>query len=619
MKKSKISLAVAGIVLGLSAAAGVNAANEAAPRIVDNIRSQPAPATGDRLIVTYASPGTQNSIRSNAIEGAARRAGLAQPAAAGRAGTALAVQRLRKTALGGDVVRLSRKVSQTELDALVAELKADPAVSSVEVDRILRHNDFAAPAALATPAAVTPNDTYYAQYQWHFKAPSVAPGGVNAPDAWEISSGDGVVVAVLDTGILRDHPDFAGTTVLEGYDFISDAEVSGRDSDNRVPGGDDPGDWDDTEDSSWHGTHVAGTVAETTNNSLGGAGLAYNASLLPVRVLGHGGGYTSDIADAIVWASGGPAYDIDDTPLPANQNPAEVINLSLGGAGACGSYLQSAIDTAVGNGSTIVVAAGNSNADVANYSPAGCDNVIAVGSNRITGGRAWYSNYGAKVDIAAPGGGGSDDTGNGGWDGYVFQAASNAATTPESGSYNYAGYAGTSQAAPHVAGTVALVQSALVAADKDPLTPAQVETLLKQSARAFPVTIPSTTPIGAGIVDAKAALDLALQEPGEGPVATPLVNKATVTGLAGASGSETLYSFQAEAGKVLSFLTFGGSGDVSVYVSFGAEPSTSTADARSTRQGNSETVRFTAPQAGTYYVKLVGASSYSGVSLTVRQ
>lgn len=514
MKKSELGLTVAGLLAGVLSV-GVAPAAEPVPRIAERIGIAPSQVgAGDRLIVSYVAGVSLPASRIQLLDGAIRRAGLGAQASGGRRAqvAAITARRLRPTTSGGEVIKLSRPASREELNALIAELKADPNVKSVQVDRLLRHTDLAAPARLVTPAAVTPNDTYYAQYQWNFKSSSAVAGAVNAPDAWELSTGEGVVVAVLDTGILRDHPDFAGTTVLEGYDFISDAEVSGRDTDGRTPGGDDLGDWDSASDSSWHGTHVAGVVLETTNNNLGSAGLAYNATLLPVRVLGHGGGYTSDIADAIVWASGGTAYDTDGTQLPANQNPAEVINLSLGGAGACSDepYLQEAIDGAVARGSTIVVAAGNEADDASLYSPASCDNIVTVGSNRITGGIASYSNYGATVDIAGPGGGGSDDSGNDGWDGYVLQAGSSATTTPDSGSYGYIGYAGTSQATPHVAGTIALVQSARAAAGSAALTPAEVESLLKESAREFPVTIPTSTPIGAGIVDAKAALDLVL-------------------------------------------------------------------------------------------------------------
>ncbi|CTP91611.1 extracellular serine protease [Xanthomonas translucens pv. arrhenatheri LMG 727] len=528
---------------------------------------------------------------------------------------------VRTLGVGADLMRLSGKLSKADMDKVVAEIAADPAFKYALLDVKLQATELSK-AALAQPQLV-PNDPLYAQYQWHL---SSATGGINAPAAWDVSKGDGVVVAVLDTGILPNHPDVA-VNLLQGYDFISDAELSRRPSDARVPGALDYGDWVENDNecyagsladaSSWHGSHVAGTIAEAINNGIGMAGVAPNATLLPVRVLGKCGGYTSDIADAITWASGGTVADV-----PANANPAEVINMSLGGGGTCNMLFQDAIDGAVARGTTVVVAAGNSAGNAANFSPASCANVIAVGATRITGGIAYYSNYGAVVDLSGPGGGGSVD-GNPG--GYIWQNGYSGETTPTSGTYNYMGLGGTSMASPHVAAVAALVQSAVIASGNAPLTPAALETLLKQTARPFPVSIPTSTPIGTGIVDAKAALAKALEVPCDPqteqctPPATALTNKVALTGLTGAAGNEVLYSFEAEAGAVLSFLTYGGSGNVSLYVSFDKEPSTTNYDARSARPGNNETVRFTAPQAGTYYVKLVGTSSYSGVSLVARQ
>lgn len=620
-----LAAAILGASLGMAGPAG---AAQPATKFPVKEAAAAAPAGSQqhsRIVVRYrdgTSAASDRAAKLSAVQSAVTRAGLGA-AGARAAGPAVGAQYVRKLGVGADLIALSGKLSRAQVDKVVAEVAADPSVKYAVVDEMLQRAEL--PAKLEQPQLV-PDDPYYAQYQWHLHS---ATGGVNAPAAWDISQGEGVVMAVLDTGILPGHPDFTGN-LLEGYDFISDAWVSRRPTDERVPGALDYGDWNPEvgecytsptpspiSDSSWHGTHVAGTIAEATNNGVGMAGVAAKATVLPVRVLGRCGGYLSDIADAITWASGGTVAGV-----PANPNPAEVINMSLGGGSACDALYQEAINGAVSRGTTVVVAAGNSAANAANYRPASCANVIAVGATRITGGIASYSNYGTVVDLSGPGGGGGVD-GNPG--GYVWQAGYNGATTPTSGSYTYMGMAGTSMASPHVAGTVALVQSALIANGSDPLSPADVEALLKQTARPFPVSIPTSTPIGSGIVDAKAALDKALEVPCDpeveqcAPTAIPLTNKVTVSGLSGAAGSETLYSFEAEAGAVLSFLTFGGSGDVSLYVSFGSEPTSSDFDAKSTRPGNSETVRFTAPQAGTYYIKLVGESSYSGVSLTARQ
>ncbi len=565
---------------------------------------------------------SDRSAKLSAVQSAVTRASLGGGNGISRAAAAsVRAEYVRTLGVGADLIRLSGKLSKADVDKVVAEIAADPAVKYALLDVKLQRSELPK-AALEQPQLV-PNDPLYAQYQWHL---SSATGGINSPAAWDVSKGDGVVVAVLDTGILPNHPDVA-VNLLQGYDFISDAETSRRPTDARVPGALDYGDWVDNdnecysgslaEESSWHGSHVAGTVAEATNNGIGMAGVAPNATVLPVRVLGKCGGYLSDIADAITWASGGTVAGV-----PANANPAEVINMSLGGSGSCDTLYQDAINGAVARGTTVVVAAGNSAGNADNFRPASCANVIAVGATRITGGIAYYSNYGAAVDLSGPGGGGSVD-GNPG--GYVWQNGYTGATTPTSGTYTYMGLGGTSMASPHVAAVAALVQSAVIAAGNAPLTPAALETLLKQTARPFPVSIPTSTPIGTGIVDAKAALDKALEVPCDpqteecAPPATALTNKVAVAGLTGAAGNEVLYGFEAKAGAVLSFLTYGGSGDVSLYVSFDKEPSATSYDAKSTRPGNNETVRFTAPQAGTYYVKLVGTASYSGVSLVARQ
>ena len=315
-----------------------------------------------------------------------------------------------------------------------------------------------------------------------------APTASSANQAWDVTNGSGAVVAVLDTGITN-HSDL-NANILPGYDFIIDTAVSndgnGRDSDaersgrlghrqpvrryarrRRTPAGTAP-------------TSPA-PIAAVTNNAKGVAGVAYGAKIVPVRVLGTCGGYDSDIADAIIWASGGTVSGV-----PANANPAEVINLSLGGSGACGTTTQNAINGAVGRGTTLVIAAGNDNVNVSNASPANCNNVIAVASITSTGARSSFSNYGTLIDIAAPGSN-------------ILSTLNAGTTTP--GAETYASYNGTSMATPHVAGVVALIQSVATT----PKTPAQVEALIKGNVTAFPST--PSQPIGPGILNAKAVVD----------------------------------------------------------------------------------------------------------------
>ncbi|HYM87232.1 MAG TPA: S8 family serine peptidase, partial [Pseudoxanthomonas sp.] len=404
--------------------------------------------------------GSSERASAASLDTALRSATRGIPAKSGRA---LVVTQLRRLAVGADVVRSDRKLDRVEAESLMRQLASNPNVEYVEVDKLNK-------------PVFTPNDTSFSQ-QYGF---GTGAGGIRATEAWDITSGAGTVVAVLDTGITN-HSDL-NANILPGYDFIIDTAVSadgnGRDSDPS-----DPGDAYGGNPSSWHGTHVAGTIAAVTNNAKGVAGTAYSAKVVPVRVLGKGGGFDSDIADAIIWASGGTVSGV-----PANANPAEVINLSLGGSGACGATTQSAINGAVGRGTTLVIAAGNSNANTSGFSPANCNNVVAVGAITSTGARASYSNYGALVDVAGPGSA-------------VLSTLNSGTAGP--GTESYASYSGTSMAAPHVAGVVALIQSVSSPAK----TPAQVEALLKSTARAFPST--PSQPIGSGIVNAKAAVDAA--------------------------------------------------------------------------------------------------------------
>ncbi|HEV8689631.1 MAG TPA: S8 family peptidase [Ideonella sp.] len=494
----------------------------------------------DRLIVKFR-PGTLAAVRGGDTQALARVHEAAQR-------TGVQMRYLRSNALGAHVMQLDRLLTVAQVQALAQSVAAaDTEVEFAEPDRRLH-------------AMFTPNDTSY-NLQWHYYE---ATGGLNAPPAWDKSSGTGIVISVVDTGY-RPHADLAAN-ILQGYDFIGDTFVA-NDGNGRDTSALDPGDWvlanecggtHAAQNSSWHGTHVAGTIAAVTNNASGVAGVAFNARIVPARVLGKCGGYTSDIADAITWASGGGVSGV-----PTNANPARVINMSLGGSGACDSTTQSAINGARGRGTTVVVAAGNSNANASGFSPANCAGVVTIAAVGRTGSKAYYSNYGAVVDVAAPGGDMSGGTANG-----VYSTLNTGTSTPGSDTYAY--YQGTSMATPHVAGVVALML-----AKNSALTPDQVESMLKSTARAFPGNCGQC---GAGIVDANAAVDAAMGggggnvnevEPNNSRSAAQVItlNPATVAGTMSSSSDTDYYRLTVGGGKTLtSTLTPNANSDYDLYL-----------------------------------------------------
>jgi len=375
---------------------------------------------------------------------------------------------------------------------LVRELSARPDVEYAQPNYILR-------------ISRTPNDPRYPE-QWHYfsngTAAGQSPGGINLPTAWDSSTGSSaIVVAVIDTGILPNHPDIQGSpNLVAGYDMISDAAMAndggGRDSDPT-----DPGDAVAANEcfpgspalpDSWHGTHVAGTIGVgNTNNGIGVAGINWNVKVQPVRVLGKCGGTTVDINDGIRWAAGLPVPGV-----PNNPTPAKVINMSLGtppgSPCSMSPSTQSAINDAVAMGTTVVVAAGNDATDASQVFPASCNNVITVAASDYRGFLATrYSNFGSTVEIMAPGGDVSrDDNNDGRPDGVLSMVHPNAGT--------YAYYNGTSMAAPHVAGV-----AALLLAQEPTLVPSQV--LAKLQANALPRNSTQCPQLcGAGLLSAVA-------------------------------------------------------------------------------------------------------------------
>ncbi len=292
-----------------------------------------------------------------------------------------------------------------------------------------------------------PNDPDYGK-QWNLRS-------IKVESAWDETKGSGVTVAVIDTGITV-VPDLKDTKFVPGYDFVNDTVAA--------------------EDDSGHGTHVAGTIAQSTNNNYGVAGIAYEASLMPLKVLSSfGGGTVADIAEAIRFAA---------------DNNADVINMSLGGGGES-QLLKEAIDYAYSKGVVVIAAAGNANQNSAAY-PARFPHVIGVAAVDAAGEKAPYSNFGAGVDISAPGGAG---TGAGG----ILQET----IQPETKETVFTSFQGTSMAAPHVAGVAALVKAAGIA------EPEQILSVLKKSS--LVIQDDALNYFGAGQLDAGAAVKLAMR------------------------------------------------------------------------------------------------------------
>lgn len=387
---------------------------------------------------------------------------------------------VRSTALDASVVTTSSELTPAQAQQYMNALSANSKVASVVPDmRRYATVDH-------TSETIKINDPKMNR-MWSL----TGENGVSALEAWGTTRGKGVTVAVLDSGITA-HPDL-DANVLPGYDFIAESAFSndgnGRDSDPT-----DAGNWtvdnqcftgSKASPSDWHGTHVAGTIAAIANNNEGIAGVAPEAKIVPVRVLGACGGFDSDITDGIIWAAGGSVRGV-----PANQNPAQVINMSIGSEGTCTTPYRQAIAQANKRGSIVVVAAGNNNFDASKSSPGNCEDVINVGATDKNGKRSYFSNYGSRVDVSAPGGDRRY------WGGGILSTLNAGKTAP--GKADYAEYQGTSMAAPHVAGIVALMKAV------DPkLTYAQTKKALQSTSQGVEC---DQSACGSGIVNAARAV-----------------------------------------------------------------------------------------------------------------
>nr|WP_294453035.1 S8 family peptidase [uncultured Rothia sp.] len=457
--------------------------------------TQSAPATYNRFIITYtdeaknaaSTDATADQIDWSAVAGT-QQATWSDALYAGITSDVQSIDELlniktsyvRSTALDASVVTTSAALTPAQAQQYMNALSANSKVASVSPDmrRYATVDNTSAPVKINDPKM---------NRMWSLTGEK----GISALEAWGTTRGQGVTVAVLDSGITA-HPDL-DANVLPGYDFIAESAFSndgnGRDSDPT-----DAGNWtvDDqcftgskATPSDWHGTHVAGTIAAIANNNEGIAGVAPEAKIVPVRVLGACGGFDSDITDGIIWAAGGSVRGV-----PANQHPAQVINMSIGSEGTCTSPYRQAIAQANKRGSIVVVAAGNNNFDASKSSPGNCEDVITVGATDKNGKRSYFSNYGSRVDVSAPGGDRRY------WGGGILSTLNAGKIAP--GKADYAEYQGTSMAAPHVAGIVALMKAV------DPkLTYAQAKKVLQSTSQSVEC---DQSACGSGIVNAARAV-----------------------------------------------------------------------------------------------------------------
>jgi serine protease len=457
-------------VLALACLPATTSAAEPTPDVPDigTTTATPAAARTDTIIVTFDKAAADPAAAATAaVADAAQEIAGADVKTVTPIGPGMVAVTLDTTLSGGEQSDLGDAVTG------VPGVKAVEAAITFQLDGV---ND--------------PTGEPLWNYQWNMGA----TWGIRAPQAWWASTGAGAVVGVVDTGITA-HPDLTGSTtaivggnVIAGYDFIDSVAISldggGRDANpsDVVPG------------SGFHGTHVAGIVGALLNGQ-GVVGTAPNVKIEPLRAMGSGGGTDADVMAAMRWGAG-----LTVPGLPANPNPVDVLNLSLGGAGTCSPAMQATIDAVSAKGVAVVVSAGNSHIALASASPANCRGVIRVTATGATGELASYSNVGTTAlpaTIAAPGGSSAPNPANGGTGAIV--STWNDGTTGV-GHPAYGGMSGTSMAAPHVSGVVALLKSV-----HKSLTPAQLTTILQRTASPLATACVAAV-CGAGIVDAAAAV-----------------------------------------------------------------------------------------------------------------
>jgi serine protease len=452
----------------------------------------PLPPVPGEVIVQFRSDAAL--LRQRALAAGATRGSAAERAAV------LGARLGRSLEAGPAVGERMQVVRARGVDAaaLAAQLAADPevefAVPNGRQRRLTAPNDPLYPATLPGVRPHGPDSG-----QWYLRAPTATvASAIDIEAAWARTTGSAsVVVALLDTGVRFEHPDLGrtvnGGSLLPGYDFVADSQVA-NDGNGRDGDPSDPGDWVTSAEadrgtftgceeapSSWHGTSTASLIGAATNNGLGMAGSAPGVRVLPVRVLGKCFGSDADIQAGMLWAAGLPTGEPD---VPANPNPARIINMSLGSSGACNAAYQSVVDRITAAGVVIVAAAGNSTGGAVG-TPGNCRGVIAVLALRHAGSKVGFSDLGPEIAIAAPGGNCINIAVGSPCLYPIVSATNSGAQGPASDGWtdSFDISVGTSFASPLVAGVVALMVS-----QQPALTPAQVRNALQATARPFPTS-----------------------------------------------------------------------------------------------------------------------------------
>lgn len=378
--------------------------------------------------------------------------------------TALSRQTLRPSSLMRDLKNLSETAYNAINTLRMADfIASQPGVRHVEPNFILRNQ-------------LTPNDPRYGN-QWHY-------GKMNLADAWDLTTGersDGqpVVIAILDTGVYLAHEDLRDK-LLPGYDFHD------KNSDPDELNG----------NNSWHGTHVAGTAAAATNNGIGVAGVSWQAKILPVRVLGDNGGSSYNVMQGVRYAAG---LSNDSGTVP--EHPADVINLSLGGGGFSRTTQELYLKLHQA-GTFVVAAAGNANTDTPMY-PAAYDGVLSVSATNCHNELSSFSNFGSTISLAAPGGDNNSTSCGPFVSGAILSTVGSGSGSTRSSSYGL--LIGTSMAAPHVSGVVALMRAIY-----PDLTPADFDRLLQENALTDDLGDPGRDDkFGYGLINAAKAVQAA--------------------------------------------------------------------------------------------------------------